>query len=113
VGRVDAAANALRAHEADPSRAGAFGFDRRATRAAAAELARAADALRACGADTRARVAAAAARRGAEACRAWAEEPGCAKSLARLGGEAAGKEIDDARQETEARRRREGERRKR
>ena len=26
MGRVDAAANALRAHEADPSRAGAFGF---------------------------------------------------------------------------------------
>ena len=32
MGRVDAAANALRAHEADPSRAGAFGFDRCATR---------------------------------------------------------------------------------
>ena len=85
MGRVDAATRALRAHEVEG--AGAFGVDRRATRSAAAELARAGDALRACGKDTRARVAAAAARRGAEACRAWSEEPGCAKSLARLGGD--------------------------
>ena len=82
---MDAATRALRAHEVEG--AGAFGVDRRATRSAAAELARAADQLRACGKDTRARVAAAAARRGHEACRAWSEEPGCAKALARLGGD--------------------------
>mmetsp|Transcript_1384 Transcript_1384/g.5676 ORF Transcript_1384/g.5676 Transcript_1384/m.5676 type:complete len:86 (-) Transcript_1384:19-276(-) len=46
VGRVDAATRALRAHEVEG--AGAFGVDRRATRSAAAELARAADQLRAC-----------------------------------------------------------------
>jgi hypothetical protein len=85
VGRVDAATRALRAHEVEG--AGAFGVDRRATRSAAEQLARAGDQLRACGKDTRARVAAAAARRGHEACRAWSEEPGCAKALARLGGD--------------------------
>ena len=77
VGRVDAASQALIAHEFEG--AGAFGVDRRATRDSAAELARVNEALRAC---ERTRDAKPSRRRR----RAWSEEPGCAKSLACLGG---------------------------
>ena len=56
VGRVDAASQALIAHEFEG--AGAFGVDRRATRDSAAELARVNEALRACERGTRSRVAA-------------------------------------------------------
>ena len=82
---MDNATRVLLLHHAEG--AGTFGVCKRATRDAADELAQANQTLRQCGKGTRARYAAYAARCGAEACRLWSEEPGCAKSLARLGGE--------------------------
>lgn len=82
---MDNATRVLLLHHAEG--AGTFGVCKRATRDAADELAQASQTLRQCGKGTRARYAAYAARCGAEACRLWSEEPGCAKSLARLGGE--------------------------